>query len=74
LVTGSSGHDIQAVIAGEENYTNWITGHQAQAFWTTQDQQTTDNIEARLRPGMYHLAFSNKFRRLRKNRCCSTSI
>ncbi len=59
--SGGSGNDIQAVIADEENYTNWINGHQAQAFWTTQGRQTTGNIEARLNPGMYYLAFSNKF-------------
>jgi hypothetical protein len=59
--SGGSGNDIQAVIADEENYTNWINGHQAQAFWTTQGRQTTGNIEARLKPGMYYLAFSNKF-------------
>ncbi|HYW38106.1 MAG TPA: emp24/gp25L/p24 family protein [Terriglobales bacterium] len=59
--SGGSGNDIQAVIADEENYTNWINGHQAQAFWTTQGKQTTGNIEATLKPGMYYLAFSNKF-------------
>jgi hypothetical protein len=59
--SGGSGNDIQAVIADEENYTNWINGHQAQAFWTTQGKQTTGSIAATLRPGMYYLAFSNKF-------------
>ena len=59
--SGGSGNDIQAVMADEENYTNWINGHQAQAFWTTQGKQTTGNIEATLKPGMYYLAFSNKF-------------
>jgi hypothetical protein len=59
--SGGSGNDIMAVIADEENYTNWINGHQAQAFWTTQGKQTTGNIEARLKPGMYYLAFSNRF-------------
>src|SRR6266852_2757269 len=32
-VSGGSGNDIQAVIADEMNYTNWINGHQAQTFW-----------------------------------------
>lgn len=27
--SGGSGNDIQAVIADEDNYTNWINGHQA---------------------------------------------
>jgi hypothetical protein len=59
--SGGSGNDIMAVIADEENYANWVNGHQAQAFWGTQGKQTTGNIEARLNPGMYYLAFSNKF-------------
>ena len=59
--SGGRGNDILAVIADEENYTNWINGHQARAFWGTQGKQTTGNIEARLKPGMYYLAFSNKF-------------
>ncbi len=59
--SGGSGNDIQAVIADETNYTNWINGHQAQVFWGTQGQQTTGNLEVKLRPGMYYLVFSNKF-------------
>ncbi|HMD85954.1 MAG TPA: hypothetical protein VKO18_14765 [Terriglobia bacterium] len=59
--SGGSGNDIEAVIADEENYVNWINGHQSQVFWGTQGKQTTGSIEARLRPGMYYLAFSNKF-------------
>ena len=59
--SGGRGNDIQAVIADEENYTNWINGHQARAFWITEGRQTTGNIEARLKPGLYYLGFSNKF-------------
>ena len=59
--SGGRGNDIQAVIADEENYTNWINGHQARAFWSTEGRQTTGNIEARLKPGLYYLGFSNKF-------------
>jgi len=59
--SGGSGNDIQAVIADEMNYTNWINGHPAQVFWGTQGKQTTGNIEVRLRPGVYYLAFSNRF-------------
>lgn len=55
------GNDIQAVIADEANDTNWINGHQAQVFWTTQGKQTTGSMNVRLRPGMYYLAFSNRF-------------
>ena len=59
--SGGTGNDIQAAIADEENYTNWINGHQAQVLWGTQGRQTTGNLEVRLQPGMYYLVFSNKF-------------
>lgn len=59
--SGGSGNDIMAVIADETNYTNWINGHQSRVFWGTEGQQTTGKFEVTLRPGMYCLAFSNKF-------------
>ena len=60
-VSGGSGNDITGVIADEENYTNWINGHQAQVYWGTQGKQTTGTLEVRLKPGLYYLVFSNKF-------------
>jgi len=59
--SGGGGNDIQAAIADEMNYTNWINGHQAQVFWGTQGKQTTGRFEVKLAPGMYYLVFSNKF-------------
>jgi hypothetical protein len=59
--SGGTGNDIQAVIADETNYTNWINGHQAQVFWGTQGKQTTGNFEVKLAPGMYYLVFGNRF-------------
>lgn len=59
--SGGTGNDITAVVADEMNYTNWINGHQSQVFWSTQGKETTGNFELRLKPGLYYLAFSNKF-------------
>ena len=59
--SGGTGNDIAAVVADEMNYTNWINGHQSQVFWSTQGKETTGNFELRLKPGLYYLAFSNKF-------------
>lgn len=59
--SGGGGNDILAVIADEDNYTNWINGHQARVYWSTQGRETTGNFKVRLPPGTYHLAFSNKF-------------
>ncbi len=59
--SGGSGNDIEAAIADETNYTNWINGHQAQVFWSTGGRETTGNFRVKLQPGTYHLAFSNRF-------------
>ena len=59
--SGGGGNDIEAVIADETNYTNWINGHQAQVFWQTGGRATTGMIAASLAPGTYYLVFSNRF-------------
>lgn len=58
--SGGLRNDIKAVIADEMNFTNWVNGHPAQAIWGTEGWQTVGNIEARLAPGTYYLAFSNR--------------
>jgi hypothetical protein len=58
---GGHGNDIAAVLADESGYTNWINGHQAQVFWSTQGKETTGSFEVRLKPGTYYLALSNRF-------------
>lgn len=58
---GGQGNDIAAVLADESGYTNWINGHQAQVFWSTQGKETTGSFEVRLKPGTYYLALSNRF-------------
>jgi hypothetical protein len=59
--SGGGGNDIAAAIADETSYTNWINGHHAQVFWSTQGRETTGKFEVRLAPGTYYLAFSNRF-------------
>lgn len=58
---GGSGNDVAAVIAKEDEFTNWINGHEARVFYSTQGKKTTDTFDVRLGPGTYYLAFSNKF-------------
>ena|ERR1017187_1157337 len=43
--TGGSGNDIAAILATEEEATNWINGHQAKAFYTTPGQETTGTFD-----------------------------
>ena len=59
--SGGAGNDIEGVIADEEGYTNWINGHEARVFWSTQGQETTGGFSTMLTPGTYYLVFSNKF-------------
>jgi hypothetical protein len=59
--SGGSGNDIQVVIATEDDFDNWINGHQAKVFYGT-EQITDGNLNVGpLAPGKYVLAFSNKF-------------
>jgi hypothetical protein len=59
--SGGAGNDIDAVIATEAEFTNWINGHPARAFYSSNGRKTTDTFDLRLAPGTYYLAFSNKF-------------
>lgn len=70
---GGGGNDIMAVVADEDNYTNWINGHQARVFWGTQGRETTGQFEVHLPPGTYHLAFSNKFSLLARKQISVTA-
>jgi hypothetical protein len=59
--SGGSGNDIEVVIATEDEFANWINGHQARVFYSTQGRKTTDTFDVHLAPGMYYLAFNNRF-------------
>jgi|SRR5579871_751815 len=59
--SGLAGNDIVvAVIAGEDNYTNWTNRHEAQVLWQTSGPETTGNFSVRLRPGVNYLVVSNQ--------------
>jgi hypothetical protein len=60
-VIGGFGNDIQAVIASDDEFQNWINGHQAHVFYSTPERVTTGNIDVVLPPGRYVLAFNNRF-------------
>jgi hypothetical protein len=59
--SGGAGNDVEGVLADEEGYTNWINGHEARVFWSTQGRETTGRFSTMLTPGTYYLVFSNKF-------------
>jgi hypothetical protein len=59
--SGGSGNDIQAVIAEEDEFENWINGHEAHVLYST-GRTTNGKIDVPITgAGTYHLAFSNSF-------------
>jgi hypothetical protein len=48
------------VIASPPEFENWINGHQAQLYYST-DKVTNGTIDRLLPPGDYTLAFDNRF-------------
>jgi hypothetical protein len=59
--SGGRGNDVDGIIAAEDDYTNWVNGHQARAFWSTPGKSTTGSFDVRLSPGTYYLALGNRF-------------
>ncbi len=59
--TGGAGNDIVGALADPLNIENFINGHAARVYWSTQGKQTAGTIEARVPPGECHLLFSNRF-------------
>jgi hypothetical protein len=58
--SGGFTNDIQAVLADDEEFQNWINGHQANVLYST-PRVTTGRLDVGpLVPGKYVIAFSNK--------------
>jgi hypothetical protein len=59
--SGGLGNDIQVVLADPNQFQDWINGHQATVFYST-NKETTEHFDiGPLGPGQYIFAFSNKF-------------
>jgi len=59
--SGGTGNDIQIVLADEDEFQNWINGHEAKVFYSTPKITTGKLDVGALGPGRYVLAFSNTF-------------
>jgi hypothetical protein len=59
--SGGFGNDVAAVVATEDEYTNWINGHAARVYYSTQGKKITDSFDVSLVPGTYYFAISNRF-------------
>ncbi len=59
--SGGAGNDIQVVLAGEDEFENWINGHKALVYYST-EKITNGRFDVPLtRPGTYILGLSNTF-------------
>jgi hypothetical protein len=59
--SGGSGNDIEAVIMDADSFENWKNGHQSHAYYQS-GKITIGNIDLAIsRPGIYYLAFNNRF-------------
>jgi hypothetical protein len=59
--SGGTGNDIQVVLADEDEFQNWINGHEAKVFYSTEKITTGKLDVGALSPGRYVLALSNRF-------------
>ncbi len=59
--SGGARNDIAAVLASEDEFTNWNNGHSAKVYYSTDGKKTTDQLDVPLAPGTYVFAFSNRF-------------
>lgn len=59
--SGGPKNDITAVLASEDEFTNWNNGHSAKVYYSTDGRKTTDQLDVSLAPGTYIFAFSNRF-------------
>src|SRR5579872_4534885 len=60
-VSGSVDNKIDALIAREGDYINWINDREAELEWETPGPTDAGTIDAHLGPGTYYLVFNNKF-------------
>lgn len=60
-VSGGSGNDIIAAVVHEEEYPNWVNGHEARVRWDSGGKKTAGKFNVALPPGVYYLYFGNRF-------------
>jgi len=57
---GGSNNTVSVVLAPEAHYQNWITGDDARKYYSSDGQKSEDRFAARLDPGEYEFAISNR--------------
>jgi hypothetical protein len=57
---GGSTNTVSAVVMQESEYTSWVKGQAADAFYSSDGQKTADQFAVRLNPGVYRFGISNR--------------
>lgn len=57
---GGATNGVSAVIMEASEYDNWIGGHRANAYYSSEGQKSTDRFAVRLGPGIYFFGISNR--------------
>lgn len=57
---GGATNGVSAVLMEQSQYDNWLGGHRANAFYSSEGQKSTDRFAVRLGPGIYSLGISNR--------------
>ena len=59
--SGGSGNDVIVAVVHEDEYLNFVNGHDAKAYWTSNGRKTTGKFSVRLPAGTFYLYIGNKF-------------
>ena len=57
---GGETNTVLAALMPSTEYANWITGHDAKAYYSSEGQKSEDRFAVRLDPGQYSFAISNR--------------
>lgn len=57
---GGATNGVSAVVMEVSEYDNWISGHRANAYYSSEGQKSTDRFAVRLGPGVYFIGISNR--------------
>ena len=60
---GGSTNTVTAALMPETEYTSWIAGHDARAYYSSDGQKSGDQFAVRLDPGLYAFVISNRLSR-----------
>jgi len=71
---GGRGNDIVAYVLADDDFTNWLNGHQFRAYFSSGKITAATLHVGPLPAGSYHLVFDNRFSLLAKKTVAGTVL